>query len=961
MRPQDSRSAVTDASISNACDDTDGDGGLDLQEQVGPNGGDGNFDGIPDSQQPNVAAILDANGNFVVLEVEITPTPNGDCKEISSINLVTEENLAITDSEFDYPYGLVEFALACDNNGDSAQITYYWYGISNLSQLAVYRKFGPGFPGAGSEIYASAGQVVGNFISSIQNINGQDVYTVAYELTDDGLGDDDIEATGIITDPTGPAILPAADADNDGIANQDDLDDDNDGILDSEEAGMNCGTFEFNLVNAAANRSQIAGVGSSTDVLAGDKYVFGGGLTYSAGSDYDVVITIVDRSATGPIPIQANNLISVNGRAIDDNWVEFEVSIVEAGSATIASPTGIPVVLNDFTFILGDVDSKVNATPNPNVHDIGEVVGFTSGGTTNVLVGSNLEPGGFDNGGTVDPSFQLYRLRQDLVGDPTNWTDEGNSFPSFSGASATDFAVRLTYASFSSETYIFGSTGTATGVGQDRGQVLLSDSTATVCVSVDTDGDGILDQFDTDSDNDGCPDAVEAAGSFTTTNLDPSDLGLSGQIAPLGSANMGIPTQAGAGQATTANVTTVGPDVDSDGIADACDLLIDSDGDGVADSVDVCPGFDADSDGVPNGCDQDDDNDGILDADECGVVTGASVEGPNLVLNANFNNAYANWTSDFNRGSNNEQGGGAVPDTRGGCTTSGMFNQGWVAVSAYQSTNGLCATYYDYNGGQPDGSILITDPVQTGENMYFAGAPFNGPSTFTPDGFCEADFVPFTDGTLANATNPNNTLYIDPNDIAGSSYWRQTVPGIVANTSYRFRCYIYINEQNPELAFIIGGTTVFNDSVGDGSPGQLRTWQEVTFDWNSGTTSGNVTIEIANTVAGCNGNDIRLDDITFARLLQDTDGDGTPDCFDTDSDNDGCADAIEAGGNFTSANIDGATLALTGSVNTTTGVPTQVGTGQATTLAVITEGPDADNDGIADACDPLIDTDGVME
>ena len=35
----------------------------------------------------------------------------------------------------------------------------------------------------------------------------------------------------------------------------------------------------------------------------------------------------------------------------------------------------------------------------------------------------------------------------------------------------------------------------------------------------DTDNDNIIDCLDTDSDNDGCPDAIEAAGSFTATDL----------------------------------------------------------------------------------------------------------------------------------------------------------------------------------------------------------------------------------------------------------------------------------------------------------------------------------------------------------------------------------------------------------------------------------------------------------
>ena len=48
-------------------------------------------------------------------------------------------------------------------------------------------------------------------------------------------------------------------------------------------------------------------------------------------------------------------------------------------------------------------------------------------------------------------------------------------------------------------------------------------------------------------------------------------------------------------------------DIDSDGIPDGCDEIVDSDGDGVADEFDVCPGhddsIDVDLDLLPDDCD----------------------------------------------------------------------------------------------------------------------------------------------------------------------------------------------------------------------------------------------------------------------------------------------------------------------------------------------------------------------
>lgn len=74
---------------------------------------------------------------------------------------------------------------------------------------------------------------------------------------------------------------------------------------------------------------------------------------------------------------------------------------------------------------------------------------------------------------------------------------------------------------------------------------------------IDSDGDGIVNCLDTDSDNDGCPDAIEAAGTFTSTNLDgDNSLGDSVDTNP-SSATYGVPILGGvvANQNTTTGVT----------------------------------------------------------------------------------------------------------------------------------------------------------------------------------------------------------------------------------------------------------------------------------------------------------------------------------------------------------------------------------------------------------------------
>jgi hypothetical protein len=106
-----------------------------------------------------------------------------------------------------------------------------------------------------------------------------------------------------------------------------------------------------------------------------------------------------------------------------------------------------------------------------------------------------------------------------------------------------------------------------------------------ICSASDTDGDGIVNSLDLDSDGDGCPDAIEGGASFTTANLTATKA-LSGSVSSA-TATLGVPTIAGTGQ-------TIGY--------------------GQNGSINACT--DTDTDGIPDMEDLDDDNDGILDTAE---------------------------------------------------------------------------------------------------------------------------------------------------------------------------------------------------------------------------------------------------------------------------------------------------------------------------------------------------------
>jgi hypothetical protein len=144
----------------------------------------------------------------------------------------------------------------------------------------------------------------------------------------------------------------------------------------------------------------------------------------------------------------------------------------------------------------------------------------------------------------------------------------------------------------------------------------------------DTDGDGIADYVDPDSDNDGLidsvegvvdldsdgkPDYIDPATPPSTTYYCPLPYDTTELLTPTGDCdNDGIDNQTEGFDPNSDSSPADARDTDGDGIADYVDP--DSDNDGITDKVEGTT--DTDGDGKPNYVDADSDNDGITDATE---------------------------------------------------------------------------------------------------------------------------------------------------------------------------------------------------------------------------------------------------------------------------------------------------------------------------------------------------------
>ena len=368
-----------------------------------------------------------------------------------------------------------------------------------------------------------------------------------------------------------PVSYCSADMDNDGTNNNVDIDNDNDGITNCTES---YGNSVLNIL--------IPLVGSIS--TGSYNNAFTGALTTSGPSAAVVnpFIGNTDGSFVSETP---------TGK---DNTVSYEMNFTKPISIAleyVTNANAADLINSEAEFIVKSPINKTITVLNPD---------------NQLLIDTNYD-GIFESGVKEYSSFEIrFRLNSTT---PLAAGTGTFSFRSYLTESLTFIQKNLSETSNTKATFLIKAT----------------------CVPKESDLDGSTDDLDSDSDNDGIPDTIEAQGNVSVpiSNMDTNKNGLDNAFEP--------------------GFTSV--DTDGDGIPDYLDL--DSDNDGILDSAETANDFDGD--GIKNYRDLDSDNDlcsdvieaGFLDANGdklLGSIVPPSVDGNGKVTSGvGYNSPNANY------------------------------------------------------------------------------------------------------------------------------------------------------------------------------------------------------------------------------------------------------------------------------------------------------------------------------
>ena len=636
---------------------------------------------------------------------------------------------------------------------------------------------------------------------------------------------------------------PNDDFDGDGIINSVDIDDDNDGVLDIYESPTICGYPSQPFTSLEQARATVKTAGIYYFDLSGNTF-----STYVDANGY-VLVGVDYGDGIGNLPTSSNIGLNkaVNGRGLLSTAALASLGTIERIriSSNSTSAGGLDVTSVDATLI---ARVKANQTLHKGLAD--NTFNNTWTGTNAVLfTGANCNA-------TSGTTLNVNVVHTCGNASGVHWIPSGNSQ-----------RINYTVGQISAANYF---------------ALWVRGNTSGASCYTDTDSDGVPNQFDLDSDGDGCPDAVESsvarkagAGNTSTGTL----VNTSGTTLNVVNARVGNGLPASYGSNGFYN------GIESDDTQAATYTGVYTYYNYALNQTYNCT--DTDSDSVPDIFDIDDDNDGVLDIYETQAVCGNSAATP--------------FTS--------------LEQARATVLTSGVyyFNLSGNAFSTYVDTNGYVLIGIDYGDGTvalPTSSTLGLVKATNGRGLLSTAAlaslgtieRIRISSNTTILGGID---VTTTNTTLIARIKANQTLHRGLADNAINNGWTGT--NAVRLTSLATCNTPAVNTLNATIVHLCGNFSGFhwlpslaNQRISSNLSDQIAASDYLAL-WVRGDASGTT----------CNAD-------------VDTDGDGIPNRLDLDSDGDGCPDAVEAG-----------TVAQAGAGNTSSGTIVNVGGSTVVANAII--------------------------
>lgn len=558
--------------------------------------------------QAGFSQDLDAQTSYLdvtlqdALEYEIWVVPEGNTS-ITNIFFSGAISLAQACSSFTN-YTMCKLTSSNNNNAILAQIDTQADDLSSFGYSAFVFPIGTGYEA----------QWLTNFILFPPEDFDNDGIPDEQDL------DDDNDTVSDLLDLFPRDATETVDADLDGIGDNADTDDDNDEVPDEMDA------FPFDA--SENNDNDNDGEGDNADI----------------DDDNDNVIDTQDA-----FPFDPTETIDTDGDGIGNNADNDDDNDggLDDNDAFPLDPT--ETIDSDGDGIGNNADLDDDNDGVPDVNDAFTRDPSESTDTDEDGIGNNADDDD-DNDGVldVDDQFPLDAgdsrdNDQDGIGDNTDTDDDNDSFPDILDAFPFN----------PNENADFDNDGIGNNADPDDDNDGLDDSQdqfpRDASEVADFDNDSIGNNADTDDDNDGVLDVVDAFPFAVTEWFDTDNDGI-GNNADLDDDNDGVDDEFDAfdndpSETVDSDGDGIGnnadPDDDNDGVIDTQDAFrlnpnetldtdndgvgnnadTDDDGDQVPDDIDLFPldsseSLDNDLDGVGNNTDTDDDNDGVLDIDD---------------------------------------------------------------------------------------------------------------------------------------------------------------------------------------------------------------------------------------------------------------------------------------------------------------------------------------------------------